>query len=158
MPQNLISISFTQEDRVAIHAAIEQLKRALISKTIALDTTQRRELCKMGPSSENFCHEALAVLDKNRQIVPPSLGLDEALRDQLALSVIRPALQELEQLLERLRDTDMALGSDMMDTSLEGYRLLKHLGRNQGLDGLVNQLGARFAKRAKRELPVPVEA
>lgn len=68
----------------------------------------------------------------------PSLGLDEALADLQALDVINPLLRDLEQIVERVQDTQGALGSDVM-------RL-----RNQGLDGLVDDLGARFKARARK--------
>src|SRR6185312_6223654 len=62
--------------------------------------------------------------------------------------IVRPVLLDLEQLVERLRDTETALGSDLMDTAVQGYSLLKHTGRNQGLDNLVKDLGVRFFRRS----------
>ena len=38
----------------------------------------------------------------------------------------------------------MALGSDVMSAALEGYALLKVLGRGSGLDALRQEIGARF--------------
>jgi len=35
-----------------------------------------------------------------------------------------------------------------MDTAVQGYSLLKHTGRNQGLDNLVKDLGVRFFRRS----------
>lgn len=150
MSQNIVSIDFTTEERTALLATVEQLKTQLLPKTIALDADDRRELLKMGVKSENFCRQAISALDKNRQVVPPSLGLDDAMLDLVALDLLRPVLQDLEKLVERLRDTDTALGSDLMDASVEGYALLKVTGRNQGLDGLVKELGSRFARRSRK--------
>lgn len=150
MSQNIVSIVFTAEESNALLATIEQLKTQLLPKTIALDADQRRDLLKMGVKSENFCRQAISALDKNRQVVPPSLGLDDALLDLAALDLLRPVLLDLEKLVERLRDTATALGSDLMDASVEGYALLKVTGRNQGLDGLVKELGGRFARRSRK--------
>jgi hypothetical protein len=148
MSQNIISITFTDEEQTALTAAVEQIKQLLATKTIAMNADMRRQLLKMGVKSENFCRQAISGLDKNRQVVPPSLGLDEALLDLRALDIVRPVLLDLEQLVERLRDTETALGSDLMDTAVQGYSLLKHTGRNQGLDNLVKDLGVRFSRRA----------
>jgi hypothetical protein len=104
--------------------------------------------------AEDFCGETFAVLDINRHVVPPGPGLEQALRDQRALAVVRSVLQELEPLVDRLRDTEMALGNDMLDAALEGYRVLKHVGRSHGLDGLVSEFGARFVHRVRRQLAV----
>jgi len=64
---------------------VEQIKQLLATKTIAMNADMRRQLLKMGVKSENFCRQAISGLDKNRQVVPPSLGLDEALLDLRAL-------------------------------------------------------------------------
>lgn len=158
MAQNIISIVISDEQGAALLAAVDQLEKQLADKTHELDADQRRELLKMGVRSETFVRQALAALDKNRQVVPPSLGLDEALADLRALDVLRPVLQRLEQLTERLRDTEMALGSDLMDTAVEGYGLLKLTGRNQGLDGLLKELGGRFARRSRKAASEPTPA
>jgi hypothetical protein len=55
----------------------------------------------------------------------------------------------LQQLTERASDTEVALGSDVMNCALQGYALLKVSGKNQGLEGLRKELGARFAKAAR---------
>lgn len=49
--------------------------------------------------------------------------------------------------------TEMALGSDIMPNSVEGYQLLKLARRSGGLDSLRMQLSVRFrSKRARVEL------
>ncbi|HSP01408.1 MAG TPA: hypothetical protein VLN90_08100 [Thioalkalivibrio sp.] len=156
MSQNIVSVVFTAEERAALLATVDQLQTQLLPKTIAMDAGQRRELMKMGVKSENFCRQAISALDKNRQVVPPSLGLDDAIADLAALDLLRPVLLDLEKLVERLRDTDTALGSDLMDAAVEGYALLKVTGDRQGLDGLVKDLGLRFARRGRRsDIPEP---
>jgi hypothetical protein len=55
-------------------------------------------------------------------------------------------LDRLQKLAERGSDTEIALGSDVMDVALEGYGLLKVSGKNQGLDSLRKELGSRWAK------------
>lgn len=74
--------------------------------------SERRGLLKTGDKSEAFCRQTLAMLDLNRLVMPASLGLDEALADLVALDGLRPVLNRLLQLAERLRDTEMALGSE----------------------------------------------
>ena len=96
------------------------------------------------------------MLAQNPQIVPPSLGLGEAQADLGALDRLRPVLDRLQRLAERGSDTEMALGSDVMDVALEGYGLLKVSGKNQGLDGLRKELSSRWAKT--RRAVEPAEA
>ena len=155
MSQNLISMVLTADQLTAIDGALATLEQNL-SGLLALQPSQRRELYKMGEKSEQFGRQTLNVLTNNPQIVPPSLGLAEAQQDVAALDALRPRLQRMKQLVERGEDTETALGSDIMSTALEGYGLLKVSGKNQGLDGLRQELSSRFAKsRRVAEVPAP---
>jgi hypothetical protein len=153
MSQNLISLVLTTDQLTAIDGALATLEQNL-SGLLALQPSQRRELYKMGEKSEQFGRQTLHVLSNNPQIVPPSLGLADAQQDMATLDALRPRMQRMKQLVERGVDTEMALGSDIMSTALEGYGLLKVSGKNQGLDGLRQELSTRFAK-TRRPAAVP---
>lgn len=153
MSQNIVSLVLSADQLTAIDGALATLEQSL-SGLIALQPSQRRELYKMGEKSEQFGRQTLHVLTNNPQIVPPSLGLVEAQQDVAALDALRPRLQRMKQLVERGEDTETALGSDIMSTALEGYGLLKVSGKNQGLDGLRQELSSRFAK-SRRVVDVP---
>ena len=43
-------------------------------------------------------------------------------------------------------DTDFALGSDAMAVAVQGYGLLKQVGRSEGLEPMRKALGSRFRK------------
>ena len=143
--QNLISMNLSASELQDVDAALETLRR-VFAPMIALETQQRRELFKMGDKSEAFCRQTLAVLAANPQIVPPNLGLAEAQADLAALDALRPRVLQLLQLTERAEDTLLALGSDLMSVSLEGYGLLKVSGRNEALKNARRALSARFAR------------
>lgn len=70
-----------------------------------------------------FVRQTLTVLEQNPDIVPPALGLPEAQADLVAMNRLRPVLSRLQRLTERVSDSEMALGSDLMNTALEGYGL-----------------------------------
>ena len=155
MSQNIISLDLSDAQVSIALDALTALEGAL-SGLISLDADERRRLTNMGQKSEVFCRQALSVLAQNSQIVPPSLNLSEAQADLGALDRLRPVLDRLQRLAERGSDTEMALGSDVMDVALEGYGLLKVSGKNQGLDGLRKELSSRWAKT--RRPAVPAEA
>jgi hypothetical protein len=125
--------------------ALTALEGALAG-LIALDAEERRRLTKMGQKSEVFCRQAISVLAQNPQIVPLSLHVADAQADLLALDRLRPVLDRLQKLAERGSDTEIALGSDVMDVALEGYGLLKVSGKNQGLDSLRKELSSRWSR------------
>lgn len=151
MPQNLVSVAINNDEAAQLRDAVTQLVGALQPKTIALDNDARRELLKMGGKSEAFGRQVFNVLQQNRQLVPPSLGLDDAAQDWHTLDTLRPLLADLERLVERLRDTEMALRSDLMVFNYEGYALLKVVGKQQGLDGQLKDLAMRFQRAARKE-------
>lgn len=152
MSQNLVSLTITDEQLQLVDQALGQIE-AQLPGLIALNTAQRRTLIKMGEKSEVFCRATLSLLDQNPQVVPPSMPLADAKADMTALDRLRPRMQRLARLSERAKDTEMALGSDVMVTSLQGYALLKVAGRNQGLEGLRQSLGSRFAKAPRAVEP-----
>ncbi len=101
---------------------------------------------KMGDKSETFCRQTLTVLGQNPNIVPADLSLDDARRDLASLEALRVRNTRLRQLLGRAEDTEMALGSDVVAASLEGYALLKVMGKGSGLEALRQGIGERFSK------------
>jgi hypothetical protein len=147
--QNLVSLTLSDTQLSAIDQSLLELETQL-ADLIAMDSAKRRSLTRMGDKSEAFCRQTLSVLTQNPQILPPNLALREAQADLVALDRLRPRLQRLLRLAERASDTEIALGSDVMACALQGYALLKVSGKNQGLEGLRKELGARFAKSARQ--------
>jgi len=96
-----------------------------------------------------------ALLANNPGIVPPNLGLSEAVTDQKALAQLRPRFALLHQLAEKADDTEMALGSDIMSVALEGYRLLSVSGKGEALKSARKELSARWAKTRRAAEPEP---
>ena len=152
MSQNLVSLTLSDTQLSTIDQCLGDME-AQLTELIAMNTAQRRSLARMGDKSETFCRQTINVLAQNPQIVPPSLKLAEAQADLAALDRLRPRLQRLLRLTERASDTEIALGSDVMNAALQGYALLRVAGKNQGLEGLRKELGSRFIK-APRQVEV----
>lgn len=154
MSQNLISLQFTAEQLSAIDAALTALEEQL-SSLIAIPASERRQLNKMGDKSEAFCRQALDVLAANPAVLPRNFDLPELQRDLATLDQLRPRLMRLTRLHERASDTETALGSDLMSGALEGYALLKVVGRSEGLEGLRKTLSARFSRSSRAAESAP---
>ena len=147
MSQNLISLSLTAEDYTAIDQAIATLEGHL-SGLIELGADERRGLVRMGDKSESFCRQTLALMTENRGLVPADVGLDEAINDLNQLDLLRRRTIRLRQLAGRCEDSETALGSDVMSASLEGYALMKVLGKGSALEGLRQEISARFNRKS----------
>ena len=155
MSQNLITLNLSAADQAEIDAALTTLEQRL-SGLIDLEANERRGLPKMGDKSEAFCRQTLRVMAQNPTLVPASVLLPEAQQDLQQLDVLRERTARLRRLLGRCEDTELALGSDVMSTALEGYALLKVLGKGSGLEGLRQDIGARFARRGPVDVVVPL--
>ncbi|MEO8673337.1 MAG: hypothetical protein ABI411_18640 [Tahibacter sp.] len=145
MSQNLVSLSYTEAQLATLSETLKQLESQL-SGLVTLTAQQRRTVPKMGAKSEAFCRQTLVVAGENPQVMPPMVSVSDAQADLLALDQLRPLFARLVRLGEHASDTETALGSDVMATSLQCYRLLRDVGRNQGLESLKKEVGARFAR------------
>ncbi|KRC31527.1 MULTISPECIES: hypothetical protein [unclassified Lysobacter] len=152
MSQNLIDLQLPAESLAAIDDALNVLESHLTA-LIALTPDQRRQLTKMGDKSEAFCRQAVHVLSENPGIVPRNFEIASLHRDLAALDALRPRAQRLMRLSERVQDSEMALGSDLMTNALEGYAFLKIAGKGAGLDALRQMLSARFNRSPSKAAP-----
>ena len=148
MPQNLISLTLTEADHAAIADALSTLESKL-SGLISLSADERRSLNKMGEKSETFCRRTLVAMSENPGLIPADVDVAEAQRDMAQFDALRPHIARLTKLLGRAEDSEMALGSDAMVTALEGYALLKVLGKGSGLDALRRDMSTRFTRKAR---------
>lgn len=149
MAKNRFAFNLSDAQVAEATHALDALESALAG-LVGLDTATRRGLTKMGQGSEVFCRRALGGLQLNPQIVPPSLDVPIAMAKLEALEQLQPLVERVRRLAQRATDTQIAVGSDVMDAALEGYGLLKVSGKRQGLDALYRDLAVRWAK-PKRE-------
>lgn len=147
MSQNLIDMSLTEENLSAIDTAFTQLETQFAG-LLALTPSTRRQLSKMGDKSEAFCRQAVNILSENPGILPRDFELEGLQRDLAMLDALRPRMIRFNKLYKRMQDSEMALGSDLMTSSLEGYSFLKVAGKGKGLDDLKKMLSARFSRRS----------
>ena len=151
MSQNLATNHFHEAQWAAVDAAMSTLEQSWGPLLVALNGTgQRRQLTKMGDGSEAFCRKAHDVMRENATLLPGNLDVAEMGRDLASHDALNTRLQRMTRLLEKVRDTDMALGSDVMVAALGGYAFLKLSGKGEGLDAVSRDLGKRFEGKAPR--------
>lgn len=145
MPQNLISYQLTSADLAAVDGALKTLEDRLAS-LIDLTPVQRRTLVKMGDKSEAFARKAVEVLNNNPNVLPGNFDLAELRRDLAGFDQLRSRLMRVARIHERMSDSHLALGSDVMSATLEGYAFLKVAGQGEGLDAARKALAVRFSR------------
>nr|WP_298121799.1 hypothetical protein [uncultured Pseudoxanthomonas sp.] len=153
MTQNRISLTLDPETVERILASISALE-ADLQNLIALTNDERRDMFKMGTKSHAFCTTALAVAEQHSGIMPRDFDIAAFRQDQMALDALRPCSLRLAQLYQRVTDTELALGSDLMAAALEVYGVLKVAGKGKGVDDARRELASRFARRKATAEPV----
>jgi len=150
MSQNLISLDLSASDVTAMDAALDTLEK-LFANFVELTPDERQKLPKMGDRSEAFCRQTLMVLEQNQQLIPPTFDLAESQSDMVAFDTLRPRIQRLRALLSKGEDTQLALGSDLMRASYDGYALAKVFGQGAALDTLKEAMSVRFSRRPGKD-------
>ncbi|MDY7507959.1 hypothetical protein [Ralstonia wenshanensis] len=151
MPQNLISYQLTSADLAAVDGALKTLEDRLAS-LIDLTPVQRRTLVKMGDKSEAFARKAVEVLNNNPNVLPGNFDLAELRRDLAGFDQLRSRLMRVARIHERMADSQLALGSDVMSATLEGYAFLKVAGQGEGLDAARKALAVRFSRAPQKRV------
>ena len=149
MKQNLVSLEFSAAQLEAVDAALVALEKNL-AELVTLTAEQRRKALKMGDGSEVFCRQTELVLRQNAGMVPADFELAEFQQDIATLDAQRPRLQRLRALTDRADDTELALGSDILSASLDGYALTKVIGQGTGLDTLKAAMKTRLARKSRK--------
>ena len=121
MSQNPASTHLGQAQWDALDQAITALEHEWIPVLAALDgSRQRRQLARMEPGSEAFCRKAHDAMRANAMLLPFNLDVAEMGRDLDNHDALGMRMGRLLRLLEKVRDTDIALGSDVMVAALSG--------------------------------------
>ncbi len=155
MNQNLATTHFDDTQWGALDQALTTLEQTWAPLLVALNgPKQRQRLAKRGDGSEAFCRKAHDAMRENAALLPGNLDLAEMGRDLASHDALNTRLARSTQLLEKVRDTDMALGSDVMVAALAGYGFLKLAGKGEGLDAVSRDLGKRFEGNGRGD-PAP---
>ena len=148
MSQDLVSLQFAPADLDAVDSALAVLE-AKLEALVTLTAAERRKAIKMGDKSEVFCRQTELVLRQNPGIVPSNFDLAGLQEDLTALDALRPRLQRLRALTDRADDTELALGSDILSASLDGYALAKVGGKGTALDTLKDAMQTRLSRKPR---------
>ncbi len=148
MPDNRISATLSQADQQAVLAAVNTIREKL-PFLIDLTPEERRGLPKMGDSSRGFVMQALTVAAQNEDILPRSFDVDEMRRDVALLDSLQPIVAALSQLSELVEDTQTAVGSEAYTAALLVYQYARSAGKGSALDGALDALGQRFARKSR---------
>ena len=150
------TLHITDAQLAAIDAALEALE-ANLHALILLDEREREGMTELAPSTEAFCRQTLMRLLLNPQVTPEHLlgDLAQANEDLRTLDRLRPRLLRLHRLGERANDTRLMLGNYVVMASIVGYGVLRHAGKEHGLEELRDSLASGRRRRRNDTAPGP---
>lgn len=148
--QNRIDAELSTVNRDKILDFINQI-RILLPFLIDLSTEDRQSLPKMGDKSRTFVSGALQLAAQDDSYLPRSFDVAEMRQDVELAEGLLPISVALKQLSEFVDDTYIQVGSEAYTAALVVYDSAKRNGRGAALDGLLDTLGQRFARKSKDE-------
>ncbi|MCA1558194.1 MAG: hypothetical protein LC731_06610 [Acidobacteria bacterium] len=152
MPENRVTASLSAADQQAVLAAINTIREKL-PFLVDLTPEERRTLPKMGDKSRAFVAQALTVATQNTDILPRSFDVEEMRKDYELVQALEPVMASLTQLQELIEDTYMAVGSEAYTAALAVYTYTRASGGSAALDGLLDAMGQRFARKTRQSTP-----
>ncbi|MBX9258593.1 hypothetical protein H1Q63_32535 [Desmonostoc muscorum CCALA 125] len=152
MADNKVSAKLSSADREAVMQAITTIREKL-PFLIDLTTEERKALPKLGDKSRAFVSKALEIGTQNPDFLPRSFDLNDMRQDIELFEALYPILLSLTQLQELVDDTSVAVGSEAYAAGLMIYNYAKASGKGAGLESMVDDLGRRFARKAKKVQP-----
>lgn len=158
--KNLTHLALSAEQFAAILSAVSIID-SNTTGLVALPPAQKQKDRGIGPRSEVFCRQALALMERHTQLLPPRIPLAQTLEEIKTYDTLRTVNQRLTELLAKSTDSQFALGSNIYAVALEGYNQLRRLGNADGLKEACAELAQLFSRspaakaraKARRSLP-----
>jgi len=143
--------TLSEADQQAVKDALAVIKEKM-PFLISLPKKQRMSLPKLGPKSLKFVQDAYMTTTSFPQAFPSIFNIDKFQKDV----EFYMALHELKMLAdtfhEKLDSTHMAVGHEVMNSSLAVFKYVKNSSStHQGLNLMVERLKQRFKRKSKKE-------
>jgi hypothetical protein len=147
MINNLIKGELPTDQQTALLQAINDIQSKL-PFLLDLTTADRRSLPKLGDKSRTFIDHGLILATQNTGILPRNFDLDQYSQKVMLVRQLEPVILAMRQLMKRMEDTFMAIGSDAYSQTLVVYRAAKLANKNGLLDEHLDSLAQRFARKS----------
>ena len=147
--QNLVSAVLPDEAKADILSKLASVRKSL-GFLLTLQPDQVQSLFKTGNGYTAFVDKAYNVVNDHPDILPRVFDAAEFKRDYELSKDLVPILDQVNQLADSLRDTQMAVNSDAIAGALEVYQTVKlNKDRVPGLNVIAEEMG-EFFKRSRK--------
>ncbi len=124
---NLISVSFTDEDLTQINEAIAKINQVLEGKAVNLTPEERIQYGSIADRNKVLVDKCKSYMEQAPETLPRTIDKAEFDADYQARTQIEIPLRNLKRVVEKLTDTKTLLDHDNLQASLTYYRYIKYL-------------------------------
>jgi len=130
--ENLISVSFTEEELAQLDQHLAGIKTILSGKTINLTAEKRRQYGRIANQNKLIVDKAKSYMEQHPDWVPRFVDKAEFDKDYTTRQQVENRVQLLENLSQQLIDTKTLLDHDNYTNALSFYRMVRYLsGENE---------------------------
>lgn len=146
MPYQNLSVQLTPQELADIIAALDVIDAFLQGKVINLSMEERQSLYKMRNTRYNFAVRTMNLAASYPEFIPSFANYPDAQRDFAYYQQLSVVTQRTNRLAEKIDDTLMAAGSELLKFCLVYYNNVKMaLSANvPGADSVFNELNPFF--------------
>jgi hypothetical protein len=144
--ENLISISFTDEELQQADEHIAALKSLFEGKCVTLTPNQRKEYGRLGDGNANWVLKTVNYSTDQPSFNPIFLDKAEFDKDNAAHTALTPRFNQMEAVHNMIDDTLLVLGFDLYQSALSYYKNIKMLSEKNvpGAKAIYDDLSAQF--------------
>lgn len=153
MAENRTAATIAETDVAAILQAIDTIKSRL-PFLIDLSPEERQALPKMGDKSQAFVRKALDLVQQDISFMPRSFEVEPMEQDVALFDSLQTVALALNRLTESVNDTLVVAGNEAYTAALVVYKSAKDNGRGGALDGYLDEMGKRFARKTREPKPI----
>ncbi len=124
---NLISVTFTEDELTQISEAIAQINEIIKDKVINLTPEERTQYGSIADRNKVLVDKCKNYMEQAPETLPRTIDKAEFDADYKARTQIEIPLRNLKRVVEKLTDTKTLLDHDNLQASLTYYRYIKYL-------------------------------
>lgn len=126
---NLISISFSEEETTQMQNALNTIASILKGKTVNLTPEDRKQYGAIADNNKKLVNKCRDYMEQRPDLIPKTLDHEEFKRDFKARETMERLSRSLFTLQEEVLDTKTLLDHDNYKDSISFYRYIKFLSQ-----------------------------
>ncbi len=122
---NLISVTFTEDELTQMSEAIAKINKVLKNKVVNLTPEERSQYGSIADRNKVLVDKCKTYMEQAPETLPRTIDKAEFDADYKARTQIEIPLRNLQRVVEKLTDTKTLLDHDNFQASLTYYRYIK---------------------------------